>query len=401
MDEMVRHIAQLFARRIGVNIECIGEMSFEKIISDKTRELQINDYGEYYNRLTNSPQDFQDFVEQLIVPETWFFRNPSSFEFLQYYISQVLMPSLKEARPIRILSIACSSGEEPFSIAIQLLESGLKPQQFMIDGIDISQLALKKSDDGLYTKYSFRGINYDDPRLRTYFETQGDSYKIKNYASSCVSFHYGNILDESLLIYEYYYDIIFCKNLFIYMIPSAQEKLLFNINKLLLRKGVFIVSPVETALIKKAGYFSYPYPRSFAFQKKVFFGKLKKDKEVMKELLPRQGKIEATTNFIKEEENQLIKAKEYADSGKFEEAACICNKYLTVTGPNATAYFILGLIKHASDKDDEAEGYFLKTIYLEPKHYEALIYLALLSEKKEKLHKPIFFLIVHNAQKDK
>lgn len=382
MDKTIQPFAELLEKRIGINIDAIGEACFQKIIRDQMKNLLITECDEYYIRLINSYKDFQDFVEKLIVTETWFFRTPSSLEFLSYYLIQVLIPSLSVERKIRILSVPCSSGEEPYSIAMQLLESGLSAKQFVIDGIDISHLALKKARARKYTKYSFRGMNENDPRIHAYFDFKDELYTIKKSISSCVQFHYGNILEKSLEIYEYSYDVIFCRNLFIYMVPDAQQKLLSNLEKLLSSNGVLIVSAVETELLRRSGYVAYPYPKSFAFQKKSLFKIVEKEIPEVKKIQEPQKNIVEIKSTVSEDVNLLKRAKECADSGHFDEASEICNNYLSLKGPNATAYFILGLIEHAADKDNEAEEYFLKTIYLEPQHYEALIYLALLAEKK-------------------
>ena len=240
MIDEIKRIAQLIEERSGINIDSIGEANFQKNISVKMKKLGIVSPKVYYFKLVESASDFQELIEELVVPETWFFRDPASFAFLQYYVTHDLLPSLKFNRRINFLSVACSSGEEPYSIAIQMLEAGLKPDQFSIDAIDISKVALKKAKEGVYTSYSFRGMAGTDSRFTTYFdifENRGHLFKIKKNIKKYVNFYCENVLDETHLPHENYYDVIFCKNLLIYMMPPAQQQLLINLNKILLDPG--------------------------------------------------------------------------------------------------------------------------------------------------------------------
>ena len=382
MDEITSRIAQLIERRIGVNIDSIGEANFQKIIREKMKGLGINELKTYYTRLDQYTLDFQQLVEEIIVPETWFFRNPTSLEFLQYYVTKILLPVMN--RSIKILSVPCSSGEEPYSIAIELLRVGLSSQQFTIDGIDISQIALKKAQEGIYKSYSFRGLESNDPKINAYFETHGSWLKIKRKVKDCVKFFYGNMLNENC--FHEKYDIIFCKNLLIYMSPLAQKQILNTLDRILLDQGILIVSPYEVECIKKTGYFPSSYPKSYAFQKNPFPGMVKKEDIEPKKPAFSEKVIQIPEELIVLEKKEQIKeAKQLADSGQFEEASKICKQYLERNGPHAEIYFILALMAHALEKDEEASEYLLKTLYLEPEHYEALIYLALLAEKKDEV----------------
>jgi chemotaxis protein methyltransferase WspC len=384
MDESINQIANLAEQKIGFNIDSIGEAFFQKIVFSMMRKLKINSPDVYYHQLLESTEEFKDFVEQLVVPETWFFRDPGSFSFLEYYVTHDLSPSLENKRRLNFLSLASSSGEEPYSMAIQMLEAGLTPQQFSIDAIDINQKAIGKAQSGIFTSYSFRGIDKNDSRLKTYFEPYNNNgLKIKTIVKDCVKFHWGNILDQVRQLHESYYDVIFCKNLLIYMMPAAQQIVLDILDNWLKDKGILVVASVEVEYVKKMGYVPYPYPKSMAFQK---VKKISKKKEKIPAPFHKAEtnlyihKNSLTTPKIHEDADLLKKAKLYADSGQFEEAAQLCHNFLH-QGPDATAFFILGLIAHASDKESEAQDFFLKTIYLEPDHYEALIYLALISEK--------------------
>ena len=105
----------------------------------------------------------QALIEAVIVPETWFFRYPESFATLAKLASKRLA-AINNMRALRILSLPCSTGEEPYSIAMALLDAGLKPHQFKVDGMDVSPLSVEKARRALYGKNSFRGQDIDFSR---------------------------------------------------------------------------------------------------------------------------------------------------------------------------------------------------------------------------------------------
>jgi chemotaxis protein methyltransferase WspC len=391
MIEEIKRIAQLIEKRSFISLDILGETNFEKLIIEKMKKLGIESPLNYYFKLVESTEAYQELLEELLVSETWFFRDPASFAFLKQFVLKELLSS-HTRKHFNFLSIACSSGEEPYSIAMQMLEAGLTENQFSIDAIDVSRVSLKKAMDGVYTNNSFRGIQTENSIFMNYFEHfhgSGHLFKIKKNVQKCVKFHCGNALDETNSIYQKSYEVIFCKNVLIYMKSTAQQKLLRNLNKLLINNGVLLVAPVEVEYIKKMGYKPLAFRNSYAFQKKVATQEIPKKMslhESVKELIKKEKPCDDLQNT-----NIILKAKECADSGEFDEAYNMCQKYLSENGPSASAYFLLGLIAHAKEKVKEAEDYFLKTIYLEPEHYESLIYLALLSEKKGEMNQAKLF----------
>lgn len=391
-DEAVDRIIKLIQEKMGIDIGAIEETCIQKLIIAKMHELKIPTFENYYRRLSQSEKEFVDLIEGLVVPETWFFRNSSSIEFLADYIKKVLIPSYFIKRRVHILSMPCSTGEEPYSIAIELLNAGLKTEHFVIDGIDISQLVLKKALEGSYTLHSFRGLSKNDEKIKKYFEEVNSTFNIKQSVKDCVRFFQANALDKTCLIHKKYYDLIFCRNLFIYLNENARNELLNNLNELLTDNGILIVSPVEIEYVKKAGYMSYPSTKSYSFHKNKLINSSPNDIEEKKEWFsPLVETVPPIGKSILVMSDPLSRATELSNAGCFDDARIICEEYLSIHGPHAKAYFLLGLIKHALKKEDEAEAYWLKTIYLDPLHYEALIYLALLAKKRGDEHQAQLF----------
>jgi chemotaxis protein methyltransferase WspC len=132
---------------------------------------------EYWRILQGSRDEQQALIEAVIVPETWFFRYPESFATLAKLASKRLA-EINNLRALRILSLPCSTGEEPYSIAMALLDAGLQPHQFKVEGMDVSPLSVEKARRALYGKNSFRG---QDMAFRDrHFTAQNDGFRLSD-----------------------------------------------------------------------------------------------------------------------------------------------------------------------------------------------------------------------------
>ena len=139
-DEMIRlEIENLLRRKIGLNPDSVGSRSILRAVKKGMRTGKMKALSDYLEHLQASPQQFESLVESIVVPETSFFRNRASFVFLRQWVSQ----EWSRHRPLRVLSLPCSTGEEPYSITITLLEEGLSLDEFEVDGVDISALAIE------------------------------------------------------------------------------------------------------------------------------------------------------------------------------------------------------------------------------------------------------------------
>ncbi|NEM46493.1 MAG: chemotaxis protein CheR, partial [Xanthomonas perforans] len=119
----------------------------------------------------------QALVEAVVVPETWFFRYPESFAAL-VNLARERSTHLAGARPLRILSLPCSTGEEPYSIAMALLDGGLPGDGFRIDAMDISEVNLQRAERALYGRNSFRG---DDLSFRDrHFAVTPEGFELRS-----------------------------------------------------------------------------------------------------------------------------------------------------------------------------------------------------------------------------
>ncbi|MCX7793544.1 MAG: protein-glutamate O-methyltransferase CheR [Thermodesulfovibrionales bacterium] len=180
-------------------------------------------------------------VSSVTNKETYFFR-----EMPQLEVSIELLKKLSRTRQkLKILSLGCSSGEEVYTLSILLYEKGIlfPGREVIITGIDLDPRAVKKAKEAVYTDNSFR--NKEIP-LKKYFIKEDRFYRIRDVYKKIVDFRTGNILDRNIFLEFMNRDMIFCRNVFIYMTEEAIIKILENIHASLAVDGYLILGSCES-----------------------------------------------------------------------------------------------------------------------------------------------------------
>ena len=228
-------------------------------------EKQITDPSEYLQLLKGSDSELETLLEQVLVPETWFFRYPESFHLLRRYAAEQSRQIKVSHQKLRILSVPCSSGEEPYSIAITLLEAGLQPEQFLIDAADLSKRSLMKAKSAIYSENSFRGqdLLYRD----RYFHMEAGLFRLNERLRKLVKYSLWNVLKEPPKEIKSRYDIIFCRNLFIYFHPAAQTRMKGVLSQLLAPNGLLFAGHAEAGLLLNPEFRPVPPMKAFAHRK--------------------------------------------------------------------------------------------------------------------------------------
>ncbi len=385
------NIEGLLKKAIGLETASVGQGSLKRALERRMSALCVSSQEAYLSILNSSKQELAALIEEVIVPETWFFRDKDPFDALIQFSSQWFKKN--SDRILRLLSIPCSTGEEPYSMAISLVDAGLPQDRFSIDAADISSRALEHARQGFYKEYAFRENN---PALRQkYFRKIDDGFLLDETIRKKVRFVQENILTPCFLNGNKIYDVIFCRNLLIYLNKHATRQALNTLDRLLKDDGILFVGHAETGRIPAEKFVPAPYPRSFAFLKKTEQRPMCCIKppcappaarpapprgKSRKKCNPKCNSI-GNSNKKKIPQADLEEARRLADRGDLEEARAICELYLHQHGPSAHAYFLLGVVWNASGDTHRAHEALHKAIYLKPDHYEALLLLALIAER--------------------
>lgn len=388
-------IELILKQKLGLDANSVGSRIIARAIAQRRTACQIADDAAYLALVQSSPQELNQLIEAVVIPETWFFRDQGAFAALQEYAEtqRICHPQQR----MKLLSLPCSTGEEPYSIAITLLKAGFTPDQFQIDAIDVSQHALAKAERAIYSQKSFRGNSFAE--CDRYFQQTNDSYAVRAEIRKTINFIHGNILQPHFLIAKQYH-VVFCRNLLIYLDRSARLQSIDALDQVLLPLGLLFLGAVETPQLAHRAYQLIHYPAAFAFQKQPPDNQkqspdhrlLTPDSKLIKQKQPHQSSN--LSNLIRQRSNSIAlpspqsaptlleTAQDLADRGKLLSAAELCESYIRTYPGQAPAYLLLGQIYQGLNRLKQAEQSFQKALYLNPDTYEALIYLALLKEQQ-------------------
>lgn len=381
---------QLLKERIGLDADSIGEALIARAVRQCANRVAGGDLDAYWQRLQGSAGDLQALIEAVVVPETWFFRYPESFAALAQLAARRVV-ELAGARPLRVLSLPCSSGEEPYSIAMALLDAGLPESAFQIDALDVSPVVLERAAHGRYGRNSFRG---NDLAFRDrYFTAEGQDYWLDERVRRRVRLCQGNLLAPGLLAGEQPYDYLFCRNLLIYFDRATQERAVQVLLRLVRDDGALFIGPAEASLLSSQGLRPLGVTQSFAFLRKAPEVPAR-PAPVAKPWVPQvrhapaprpqpsRAPIERPaprpSPVVTGVADELAEIARLANQGRSDEARQHCERYLAAHGPAAQAYYWLGLLADAEGNAEQAQALYRKALYLQPDHQESLLHLAAL-----------------------
>lgn len=261
---MLAEVEQLLLETIGLDPAAIGRPAIQRAVERRCEQCALPGAADYVRRVRHSQRELQALIETVVVPETWFFRDPAAFEALARYVREEWLAAHPQG-VLRLLSAGCSTGEEPYSMAMALLESGVPAARFTIDALDISTHALAVARHAVYGKNSFRSEDLGFRALHMLEATLG--HELKPAPRARVHFRAGNLLDTELLAARTPYGVIFCRNLLIYLDRASQQRVVGSLTAALEAGGLLFVGPSESGLLAGQELIYTRWRRSFAFRK--------------------------------------------------------------------------------------------------------------------------------------
>jgi chemotaxis protein methyltransferase WspC len=389
---MLAGIEALLKEAIGLDAATIGTSAIARALRMRQAACQMEDVDAYGAHLRQSPAELQELIDTVIVPETWFFRDRGAFDAMLPLARDIL--SGQPGRKLRLLSLPCSTGEEPYSMSMALLDAGFAPDRFAIDAIDVSSRSITLAQRAIYGRNAFRG---EELSFRTrHFEPVQGGHRPSELVRRPVRFARGNLFDASLLPGGGY-DAVFCRNLLIYFDRPTQDAALQALHRLLAPGGLLFLGPSETGLPSRRDFTWAKLPMAFAFRKATGappppapirplprpataprpFGPLAPP--ALPHPAPPARPAEAV---VPVRPPSLGEARRLADAGHLAEAVQHCERHIRESGPSAGAFHLLGLLRDAAGSRTEAIAHYRKALYLDPHHQETLAHLALLLDQQ-------------------
>ncbi|MFJ4157364.1 CheR family methyltransferase [Pseudomonas sp. NPDC089752] len=380
--------------RIGLDVDSVGVPMVERALQQRCVAVDAVDLHDYWLRLQQSADEQQALIEAVIVPETWFFRYPESFTAL-VGLAQKRLAELAGERPLRLLSLPCSTGEEPYSLAMALLDAGMTPTSFHIDGIDISPNSVAKGVQAVYGRNSFRGSEL--AFRERHFHALDDGHALDERVREQVSLTVGNVLDPALGSRNGYYDFVFCRNLLIYFDVPTQQRVFEVLKCLTHENGVLFIGPAEGSLLARLGMRPLGIAQSFAYVRQPADAPPAPVPPRRSQPVPavpvalnrptpapvtrpsRAAPVAAPAAAQGDSESALLATiARLANAGDSAQARASCQRYLQQFAPRAQVYYWLGLLSDTEGDARQALTHYRKALYLEPQHPEALLHLAML-----------------------
>lgn len=270
--EEFRLIREFAAAEFGFLIDEGRAAYLAARLQPRLEELRLDSFMEYYTCLKFSLRgndEFQQLVSILTNNETYFFREDAQ---LQVLAGQIL-PLLKEKslsngrKRIRIISAGCSSGEEVYTIAMLLLESGhfLWEWDIQVTGIDIDPMMIAKANAGVYSGRAFQATPAHF--LERYFSREGEMYQVKESLRRITRFEEGNLLRLDHFLEREPAHAIFCRNVFIYFNDDTVRKIVENFADLLEPEGYLFLGHSESLTRISSRYQPLRYPGAIIYRK--------------------------------------------------------------------------------------------------------------------------------------
>ena len=217
------------------------------LVTRATRFGFVN-YDEYYRMLTNSEDEFKELMNLVTINETSFFRFPAQFDaFRDVVIPEILQHKALTSRQFRVWSAGCSTGEEPYTIAMSLLESTVQPSGYRPEvlGTDVSTSALDRAKAAVYGARAF--ANLEQHLLQRWFEPVKGGHRPIERVRNIVDFSYHNLVKEPYpLALLSNWDVIFCRNVTIYFRMESTRRVVNNFYESLNPGGYLFIGHSET-----------------------------------------------------------------------------------------------------------------------------------------------------------
>jgi chemotaxis protein methyltransferase CheR len=207
----------LIYKESGITFTATNRSILESRLKEQLRIHQLDSVKAHFEKISKSKEDLKDFLDSITTNLTRFFRNQAHFDALEHYVIPELMKIKQGNNTIKLWSAGCSTGEEPYTIAMLLSEILPPPWKYEILASDISLKCLMTAKEGFYADSRIAGI--PDNYLKKYFDKVDGGYKIHADIMSRIRFDYHNLANDSG---QRNLDLVFCRNVIIYFDEAAQ-----------------------------------------------------------------------------------------------------------------------------------------------------------------------------------
>ncbi len=273
-EEEFRLLRDLVHGHCGIFFREDTSYLLERRLAPRLHALGLATFAEYHRFLRYDPGrggELDEVLDAITTNETYFYREPFQLEAFAREILPDLARTQARQRRLRILSAGCSTGEEPYTLAILVRESRLfDGWDVEIVGSDISRRCLAAADSGAYGEHAFRSPEAE--HLRRWFRLRGGKWVIDDAIRRMVRFGRENLLDPGALASVGRVDAIFCRNVMIYFDLPARRRVLAKLHEKLRQGGWLLLGHSESLLNVSADFEIVQLTRDLVYRRPLRAG---------------------------------------------------------------------------------------------------------------------------------
>lgn len=227
---------QKINKKTGIDLSLYKEAQMKRRLTSLYEKRGFKNFNDYYLAIHNDKQLLDEFLDRMTINVSEFYRNSQRWDVLDKKIFPMLLSANKK---LKIWSAACSTGEEPYSLAM-VLSSHSPLKDISILATDLDSGVLERARVGLYSERSLKEV----PKviLNKYFINEGQHYQVKDEIKKTVQFKQQNLLNDP---YGTGFDLIVCRNVMIYFTEEAKDQIYQGFSKALRPGGVLFVGSTE------------------------------------------------------------------------------------------------------------------------------------------------------------
>jgi len=263
----LQQILEKIYRERGFDFREYRKTTLTRRMGRRLRATGADSYDQYAEILDSKPEEYNRLFDDLTINVTSFFRDKPAFTALE----EVALPGLLNGKggkkkDIQIWSAGCATGQEPYSVAILLLEylrSRAKRRGIRVLGTDMDPKVVNRARVGLFTGDNLKGLK--PARLKRYFSEEMEGFKVRQGLRRVVTFEEHSLLSEPPCAGQ---DLVLCRNVLIYFSPPLQVRVLKNLHRGLRQGGFLLLGKAETLVGETRGLFHCVDKKGKLFQKK-------------------------------------------------------------------------------------------------------------------------------------
>lgn len=381
-DQVLPRVSELVARTLGLHFPPERSADLQRGLAGAAAQLGFASVNSCAKWLLSAPltqAQLNTLATHLTIGETYFFRERKTFDALESHVLPELIRARSQERRLRIWSAACSTGEEPYSLAIllQQLLPDWRNWRITLLATDINEKFLARAAQGVYGEWSFRDTPADF-RKRYFTPTPEGRYAILPEIREAVTFTQLNLVQDSfpsLATDTNAMDLILCRNVLIYFTPQQTATLVEKLRRALSPNGWLAVSPSECSHVVFVRYASKNFPGAILYKKveqespRLVFDPVPPEPVVVPWLpvvAPARSSEGEDPTHAAESRSDGARARQLANEGRLTEALIESRRWIEAEKLDPAAHYIHAMVAQELGDAAAARRSLQHALYLDP-----------------------------------